>query len=90
MPTCCPNAEITAGPFFGADIAALAIRRRTAAILEGLQATLALGFKAGIAAGIAAAGNTLKPFKGAGCALAFTIVTDIPLLLGQAVGVLAA
>ena len=82
--------EITTDAFYNAAIAAFAVGRGAATAFIGLQTLASLGFKAGIAAGIAAAGYAWKSFKGAGRALAFAIVTDIALLLGQAVGILAA
>jgi len=84
------HAEITANAFYDAAIAAFAVGRRAAMAFIGLQTLATLGFKAGIAASIAAAGYARKPLKGAGCALTFAIVTDIALLLGQAVWILAA
>ncbi len=84
------HAEITADAFYDAAIAAFAVGRRAATAFIGLQTLATFGFKAGIAAGIAAARDMLKPFKGAGRALTFAIVADITFLLGQAVGVLAA
>lgn len=84
------HAEITAHAFYNAAIAAFAVRRGVASAFIGLQALAALGFKAGIAASIATTGNARKAFQSAGCAFTFAIITDIALMAGQTIRILAA